>query len=467
MDQGLQPAIKLAHILIAAGIVAISILAGWLARHALHRLEQKAREKTGTVLDDFLLAALGTPAFVIIVLLGLFASLSYLPLNARADDAVQLGLVISLIAAGAYTVLSVVDAFLRWYAHDVAALTKTSLDEKVVPILRVCTPITGGVLGVLLILKTVGIESLAVNGWLIGHGTRIFGIVVISLLLFFALSHTLPEMIRNTVKKGMNGKAEEEVQKRSDTLATVLVTAGQVVILGAAVLMVLNELIPSGIAPLLAGVGVAGIAIGFGAQSLVKDVITGLFIIMEGQYHVGDVVKIADTSGLVENVNLRRTVLRDLDGIVHFVPNGEIRVASNYTKEYSKVNLNISVAYDTDLDHAIAVLNRVGKDLAEDPTWQPFITKPPQVLRVDNLGDSGIEIKIVGETKPIKQWDVMGELRKRTKEAFDKEGIEIPWPHMKVYFGKPALHIKRNGQEQGAETFRSTGHDQVSDISGR
>jgi small conductance mechanosensitive channel len=186
---------------------------------------------------------------------------------------------------------------------------------------------------------------------------------------------------------------------------------------------------------MIAGVGVVGIAIGFGAQSLVKDIIAGLFILLENQYRRGDVVKIADTSGLVEDINLRRTLLRDLDGIVHSVPNGEIRVASNLTKGYSRVNLNISVGYNEDLDRAIAVINRVGKELAEDPAWSAQILKPPQVLRVDNLGDSGIDIKVTGDTKPIQQWAIMGELRLRIKKAFDREGIEIPWPHTKVYFG--------------------------------
>ena len=146
---------------------------------------------------------------------------------------------------------------------------------------------------------------------------------------------------------------------------------------------------------------------------------------------------IADTSGIVEEINLRRTVLRDFDGTVHVIPNGEIRVASNFTKEWARVNLNVSVAYDTDLDHAISVINRVGAEMVEEPYWSSLILKAPQALRIDNLGDSGIDIKILGETKPIRQWEVMGELRKRIKKAFDEEEIEIPWPHTKVYFGSP------------------------------
>jgi small-conductance mechanosensitive channel len=198
--------------------------------------------------------------------------------------------------------------------------------------------------------------------------------------------------------------------------------------------MMLSEL-GLDIAPMIAGVGVIGIAIGFGAQNLIKDILAGLFILVENQFRKGDVVTIASTTGVVEDINLRRTLLRDLDGIVHSVPNGEISVASNFTKGYSRVNLNIGVGYGTDLNHAIAVINRVGKQLAEDPAWAADFLTPPQVLRVDNLGDSGIDIKILADTKPIKQWAIMGELRLRLKKVFDEEGIEIPWPHTKVYFG--------------------------------
>ena len=208
--------------------------------------------------------------------------------------------------------------------------------------------------------------------------------------------------------------------------------------------MMLNLVDWKVITPILTATGVVGVALGFGAQSLVKDVLAGLFIIMENQYRKGDVVKIADVSGVVEDISLRRTILRDLDGINHIVPNGEIRVASNFTKQWSRANLNISVSYDTDLDKAMAVINRVGKELAEDPQWASAILTPPKAIRVDKLGDSGIEIKILGDTKPIRQWDVMGELRLRLKKEFDKEGIEIPWPHTKVYFGNtpPALSPK-------------------------
>jgi small conductance mechanosensitive channel len=161
----------------------------------------------------------------------------------------------------------------------------------------------------------------------------------------------------------------------------------------------------------------------------VKDILAGLFILMENQYGKGDVVNLAGIGGLVEDVNLRRTLLRDLDGTVHSIPNGEVRVASNLTRDWSRVNINVSVAYGSDIDRVFAVINRVGEELAADANFGPLIVEAPKALRVDAFEDSGVAVKILGVTKPIKQWDVMGELRKRLHRAFEEEGIEIPYPH--------------------------------------
>jgi len=271
--------------------------------------------------------------------------------------------------------------------------------------------------------------------WLIDHGIRILIIVVVGAVLWFALNKFLPTIVGRLMAT-TKGESKEGIKKRRDTLVGVLTGVGRVFIVVVAIMMVLDEAgVP--IASVLVGLGIAGLAIGFGAQYLIRDLIAGMFIIMENQYRVGDVARVADIAGLVEEVTLRKTVLRDLDGIVHHVPNGEIRVASNFTRHFARVNLDVSVAYGTDLDHAISVINRVGKALAEDAKWRKVIKSPPQVLRVDKLGDSGIDIKILGDVKPMEQWAVMGELRLRIKKAFDAEGIEIPWPHTKVYFGSP------------------------------
>jgi small-conductance mechanosensitive channel len=275
-----------------------------------------------------------------------------------------------------------------------------------------------------------------VVAWLIDHGIRILIIAAVAAVLWFALSKFLSPIVRRSVARTKYKESKEGLEKRTNTLLSVFEGIGRVFIVVVAIIMVLEEVgIP--IAPVLAGFGIAGVAIGFGAQYLIRDLIAGVFIILENQYRVGDVVNVANVGGLVEEITLRKTVLRDLDGIVHHIPNGTIQTASNYTRHFSRVNLNISVGYGTDLDHAISVINRVGKELAEDEKWRKVIKSPPQVLRVDNLGDSGIDIKILGDVEPIRQWDVMGELRLRLKKTFDAEGIEIPWPHTKVYFGNP------------------------------
>lgn len=262
--------------------------------------------------------------------------------------------------------------------------------------------------------------------WIAGRGLRILLILVLAYLLYAALKRMAPRLCTLMVK----GEEEhpEELSKRAATLSHFSVRTGAIVIFIAVSFMVLAEL-DINIAPVLAGVGIVGIAIGFGAQTLVKDIMTGIFILVENQYRRGDVVKVAGVSGLVEEVGLRRTVLRDLDGTVHSIPNGEIRVASNLTRGWSQVNMNITVAYKEDLDRVIGVINRVGKELAADETYAPLVLEAPHVLRVDEFQESGVAIKILGKTRPIKQWEVMGEMRRRLKKAFDEEGIEIPLPH--------------------------------------
>jgi len=270
--------------------------------------------------------------------------------------------------------------------------------------------------------------------WLGPQGIRVLAIIIVAITLYFLLRHFASLLIKRHVSLQMKKQAKGEIKKRVTTLSSFSVTAGTAIIVIIAILTILPEF-GVNITATLAGIGIIGIAVGFGAQSLIKDLLAGIFILLEDQYRVGDVAKIAGIGGLVEKIELRRTVLRDLDGIVHSIPNGEIKVASNFTKGYSRVNLNVSVAYGEDLDHVIEIINRVCKEMAEDPKWSADFVNTPKVLRVDNLGDSGIDIKILGDTKPLRQWDVMGELRLRIKRTFDKEGIEIPWPHTKVYFG--------------------------------
>jgi small conductance mechanosensitive channel len=273
------------------------------------------------------------------------------------------------------------------------------------------------------------------TNWFTEHGIPILIVIVASFIGYQILKAAINRVMHRIVSiRGKGRRAKGELDKRSDTLTGYLSTVVGAIVLIIAIFMILSE-VGVDIAPLIAGAGVAGIAIGFGAQSLIKDYLNGLFIVIEDQYNKGDVAKIAGIAGLVESVTLRRTVLRDLDGIVHSIPNGQITTTSNYTRDWARVNLNVSVGYGEDLDRVMAVIDRVGQEMADDEYYGKLIKTPPKSLRVNKFGDSGIDIKILGETKPIKQWEVTGELRRRLKRTFDEEGIEIPWPHVKLYFG--------------------------------
>lgn len=270
--------------------------------------------------------------------------------------------------------------------------------------------------------------------WLLDHGVKILIIIVCAWLLNRILRKIIKDSVHFAV---ITDSSETEIgkKKREDTLVRIFTGAVKISIIAIASIMILSE-VGLEIGPILAGAGIVGLAVGFGGQYLIKDLFSGLFIILENQYRVGDVVNFDGTGGVVEDISLRKTTLRDLDGTVHHISHGSINRVANLTKTFSRVNFNIRVSYSSDLEHVIAVVNRTGIELAEDPNWKEFVIKAPQFLRVDDFADSAIIIKILGDTQPIKQWDVTGELRKRLKIAFDKEGIEIPFPQVVVHSAK-------------------------------
>ncbi|OYX79772.1 MAG: hypothetical protein B7Y83_19150 [Flavobacteriales bacterium 32-34-25] len=165
-------------------------------------------------------------------------------------------------------------------------------------------------------------------------------------------------------------------------------------------------------------------------------------MILENQYRVGDVVDLDLASGKVEQISLRKTTLRDLDGTVHHVPHGEIKRVSNLSTEFSRININIGIGYSSDIEHVINIINKIGTDLANDPEWKEYIILAPQFLRIDEFGDSSIVLKILGETQSDKKWDITGELRKRIKITFDQEGIEIPFPQLVIHKAAEASETK-------------------------
>ena len=279
--------------------------------------------------------------------------------------------------------------------------------------------------------------------WFIETGIRVLVIIAIAVAVYLILKYLIPKFIRRLISQRMAGEPDIEIKKRINTLSSILVTITGLIILIIAVLTILPEF-GVNITTLIAAIGVGGLAIAFAAQNLIRDFITGFFILFEDQYRIGDVVTIAEITGTVEEIGLRRTILRDIDAKVHSIPNGKVEVSTNYTKKYSRVNLNISVGYGENLDKVIETINRICQEMAEDPKWKEDFISTPAVLRVDNLGDSGIDIKILGDTQPARQWAIMGELRLRIKKTFDSEGIEIPWPHTKVYFGNTPATSGKN-----------------------
>lgn len=226
-----------------------------------------------------------------------------------------------------------------------------------------------------------------------------------------------------------------EQQKRVETLIRLVRQAIVVVVWVVVGLVVLREF-GVDIAPILASAGIAGLAVGFGAQNLVRDVISGFFMILENQVRVGDVAVVNGTGGLVEKVNFRTIVLRDLSGTVHVFPNGTINTLANLTTEWSAYVFDIGVAYKEDVDRVMAIMREVGKELREDPHFGPLMVEDVEIFGVDNFADSAVTIKGRLKTRPIKQWDVGREYRRRIKYRFDAEGIEIPFPHQSIYFGE-------------------------------
>lgn len=269
--------------------------------------------------------------------------------------------------------------------------------------------------------------------WLLNHGIKIFIIALVAIILNKVLIKAMTRIVRLAVVP-TEEMAPGEEEKREDTLIRVFAWIIRIVISLVAGFMIISEF-GVNLGPLLASAGIVGVAISFGSQSLVKDFMTGFFLILENQYRIGDEVDFGGIRGIVEDITLRVTTLRDLDGTVHTIPHGEIKKVSNFSKSFAKVNLNLGVAYNSDINKVIEIVNRVGEEMAQDPTWSEKIIKAPYFVRVQDLGDSSIVIKIAGETQPKMQYDVTGEVRKRVKEAFDKEGIEIPFPQVVVHKG--------------------------------
>jgi small conductance mechanosensitive channel len=265
-----------------------------------------------------------------------------------------------------------------------------------------------------------------ITAWLTTSGIKVAGILI-ALVVLSQMSKWIVKWLEKFIPEKDTLQAIE-ARKRAHTLGNILRHAVLIVIFFIALLMILGEL-GIQVGPLLATAGVGALAIGFGAQGLVKDVISGFFIILENQYRIGDAIEVAGVSGLVESVNLRRTVLRDLEGKVHTVPNGEIKIVSNLSKEWARSVLDISISYREDVDQVMGLLKQIGKELAAEEPWKNVLLEPLQIFGVERFGESELVIRVVVKTAPLKQWEVGRELRRRIKNRFDEKGIQIPFPH--------------------------------------
>jgi small conductance mechanosensitive channel len=266
--------------------------------------------------------------------------------------------------------------------------------------------------------------------WLTTSGLRVL-LIGVGMMIFLSLFSRMTARLRAVYE----GKLPSPAQiKRADTLTHVIRDVAQIVILSVGSMMILSE-VGVDLKPLLAAAGLGGLAIGFGAQSLVKDVISGFFILLENSVRVGDVVEVAGVGGLVEEVKLRTITLRDLAGNVHVVPNGVIDKVKNMTKFYSYYLFDIGVAYREDVDEVMAVLKEIAAELQADPTFGTDILEPLEMLGVDQFAESAVIIKCRIKTKPIQQWRVGREMNRRVKKTFDAKGIEIPFPHRTIYWG--------------------------------
>ncbi len=284
---------------------------------------------------------------------------------------------------------------------------------------------------------------------------RIFAILLVALIATKIVSRFI-RALRSQIVETMKRRAEGttlELEKRAATIGGILRKTIGALVWAVAVVMALKE-VGFDIGPILAGAGVVGLAVGFGAQNLVRDVIAGLFILIENQVRVNDVAVINGTGGLVEEINLRTTVLRSLDGVVHVFPNGTISTLSNMTREFSFYVFDVGVAYKEDTDRVVEVLKEIAAEMQRDEDFGPFILEPLEVLGVDKFADSAVVIKVRLKTQPIKQWAVGREMNRRIKKRFDEEGIEIPFPHRSLYFGEASGAFKLRLDEGSREELK-------------
>ncbi|MBD1836234.1 mechanosensitive ion channel family protein [Cyanobacteria bacterium FACHB-472] len=263
------------------------------------------------------------------------------------------------------------------------------------------------------------------------------GIVGLGTYVLIRLSYVLTDRFAAALASSylLTPEASRRVQLRVSTISAVTKSITTLGCIGIGILVALTTL-GVNIAPLLAGAGLVGVAVSLASQNLIKDAINGFLIIVEDQYAVGDVIAVGDVGGLVEYINLRITQVRDAEGRLITIPNSEIKIVANLSSNWSRADLNIPVAYDTDVDQALKLIDDIAQQMSRDPIWLQQILEAPQVLGVDNFGERGVIIRVWIKTQPLKQWDVAREFRRRLKVAFDEAGVPIPLPQQEIWFNQ-------------------------------
>lgn len=274
------------------------------------------------------------------------------------------------------------------------------------------------------------------------------GIVILIIALFIilrAVNFSIGRLKKMLVKRAGDDESVDtvEAEKRINTLTGIVHGVVRVVLYTVFIIMLLSKFAID-VGPLLASAGILGLAIGFGAQELVRDYISGFFMLLEDQVRTGDVAIINGTGGLVEKIEMRTITLRDLSGVAHIFQNGKISTLSNMTKDWSAMVFDIGVAYKENVDQVMEIMKQVGDEMQNDPEHGPNILEPIEIFGLDQFADSALVIKARLKTKPIMQWKTGREYRRRLKIAFDKQNIEIPFPHTTVYWGEEIDPLKLN-----------------------
>lgn len=400
----------------------IALLAGGCAKLVIGRYLRHWARKTKNRFDDLFvgyLDSLMTPVVLIAVLYGLS---HWLPLSDKAAAYLRQGLQVCVICVLAFLSAKLTSSLLVLSGEGRESW------QKYLQHFRTLSAVLFGLIAAALVLKVLRIN-------LAGEGIRlmrIVGILAGAYVVIKIVGLGVAQMERLVEDKD---PVLSEAEKRAKTLGKIIKSTAAIIVAGVAVMMILSEF-GMNIAPIITGAGIAGIAVGFGAQNLVRDVISGFFLIFEDQIRVGDYVRINGFGGTVETMRLRTTVLRDVDGTVHIFPNGEIKQVSNQTKEYSYCVVDVGVAYGESVDRVMEVLAGVGAELREDAGYAPLLLEPLEVMGVQDLAASQVAIRVRIKTLPLKQWMVARELRRRIKNRFDRENIEIPFPQLQIHLDK-------------------------------